>query len=196
MVSQNVGVAELPYFVHESSYVDDGAVIGAGTKIWHFCHVQDGARIGERCSLGQNVNVANNVIVGDCCKIQNNVSLYEGVELSEGVFCGPSCVFTNDLTPRALYPKGSVNYVKTKIGRGVSVGANATIVCGHALGEWAMIGAGAVVTTDVPSYALMLGVPAKQCGWVCECGYRLDESLVCESCGRAYYLTENGLSEK
>lgn len=196
MASQNIGVAELPYFVHESSYVDDGATIGAGTKIWHFCHIQTGAQIGERCSLGQNVNVANNVVVGDRCKIQNNVSLYEGVELSEGAFCGPSCVFTNDLTPRALYPKGSANYVKTKIGRGVSIGANATIVCGHTLGEWAMIGAGAVVTTDVPSHALMLGVPAKQRGWVCECGCRLDESLACESCGRAYRLTENGLSEK
>lgn len=196
MISRNVDVADPPYFMHESSYVDDDVTIGAGTRIWHFCHIQTGAQIGERCSLGQNVNIASNVIVGDRCKIQNNVSLYEGVELAEEVFCGPSCVFTNDLTPRAPYPKGSANYVKTKVGRGVSIGANATIVCGHVLGEWAMIGAGAVVTTNVPPHALMLGVPAKQRGWVCECGCRLGEGLTCESCGRAYCLTEDGLSDE
>lgn len=158
------------YFVHESSYVDDGAVIGEGTKIWHFCHVQSGARIGRGCTLGQNVNVSNNVVVGDGCKIQNNVSLYEGVELGDHVFCGPSCVFTNDLTPRAEYPKGRSGYLWTRVGTGASIGANATIVCGHEIGEWTLVGAGAVVTSDVPSHALMLGVPARQAGWACECG--------------------------
>lgn len=149
------------YFVHESSYVDEGAVIGKDTKIWHFCHVQSGARIGERCSLGQNVNIANNVIIGNGVKIQNNVSIYEGVELEDGVFCGPSCVFTNDLTPRAEFPKGSANYKKTVVKHGASIGANATVVCGHTIGEYAMIAAGAVVTKDVEPYTLVAGVPAQ-----------------------------------
>lgn len=182
-------------FVHESSYVDDGAVIGSGTKIWHFCHVQGGSRIGECCSLGQNVNVASNVKIGNGVKIQNNVSVYEGVELEDYVFCGPSCVFTNDLTPRAKYPKGSAAYKRTRVGEGASIGANATIVCGHDIGSWALIGAGAVVTTDVPSHALMLGVPAKQKGWACECGNLLDENLACEDCGRNYAVREGGLEE-
>lgn len=158
------------YFVHESSYVDENVMIGEGTRIWHFCHIQKGAKIGKKCSLGQNVNVANNVIIGDNCKVQNNVSLYEGVELEEGVFCGPSCVFTNDLTPRALYPKGHENYKRTRICRGASIGANATIVCGHVIGECAMIAAGAVVTKDVPAYALMAGIPAVRVGTVDEMG--------------------------
>lgn len=158
------------YFVHESSYIDDDVSIGAGTKIWHFCHVQKGARIGENCSLGQNVNVSNNVIIGNNCKIQNNVSIYEGVELEDGVFCGPSCVFTNDLTPRARYPKGHENYKKTVVKEGASVGANATIVCGHTVGKFAMVAAGAVVTKDVPDYALVAGVPAKVIGKVDEYG--------------------------
>lgn len=149
------------YFVHESSYIDEGAEIGKGTKIWHFCHVQSGAKIGDNCSLGQNVNVSKNVIVGNNVKIQNNVSVYEGVELEDGVFCGPSCVFTNDLTPRAEYPKGSDNYKKTLIKKGASIGANATIVCGHTIGEYAMIAAGAVVTKDVEPFTLVAGVPAK-----------------------------------
>lgn len=147
--------------MHESSYVDEGAVIGKDTKIWHFCHVQSGARIGERCSLGQNVNIANNVIIGNGVKIQNNVSIYEGVELEDGVFCGPSCVFTNDLTPRAEFPKGSANYKKTVVKHGASIGANATVVCGHTIGEYAMIAAGAVVTKDVEPYTLVAGVPAQ-----------------------------------
>lgn len=180
------------YFVHESSYVDEGVSIGEGTKIWHFCHVQSGAVIGERCSLGQNVNISNNVKIGNGCKLQNNVSLYEGVELEDYVFCGPSCVFTNDLTPRAKYPKGRAAYLPTLIRTGASIGANATIVCGHTVGEWALIGAGAVVTDNVPAHALMLGVPAVRRGWVCECGLRLDESLCC-SCGRSYTKGENGL---
>ena len=149
------------YFVHESSYVDDGVEIGEGTKIWYFCHVQKGAKIGKKCSFGQNVNVANNVVIGDNVKIQNNVSVYEGVTLEDGVFCGPSCVFTNDLTPRAKYPKGSENFVKTLVKEGASIGANATVVCGHTVGKCSMVAAGAVVTKDVPDYTLVAGVPAK-----------------------------------
>lgn len=182
-------------FIHESSYVDDGAIIGDDTKIWHFCHIQSGAVIGKACSLGQNVNVANNVRIGNHVKIQNNVSVYEGVELEDHVFCGPSCVFTNDLTPRAKYPKGSANYEKTLIGTGASIGANATIVCGHSVGPWAMIGAGAVVTTDVPNHALMLGVPARRVGWVCECGEPLPDTFCCKSCGRRYEESEGRFRE-
>ena len=181
------------FFVHESCFVDDNVEIGEGTKIWHFSHIQKGARIGNSCSLGQNVNVSNNVKIGNGCKLQNNVSLYEGVEIEDYVFCGPSCVFTNDLTPRAKYPKGSAAYKKTLIKTGASIGANATIVCGHTVGKWAMIGAGAVVTTNVPDYALMLGVPAKQVDWVCECGERLHGATVCSHCNRSYILDENGL---
>lgn len=183
------------YFVHPTSVVDEDVVIGEGTKIWFFCHVQSGARIGERCSLGQNVNVSNNVRVGNGCKLQNNVSLYEGMELEDDVFCGPSCVFTNDLTPRAKYPKGRAGYKKTILKRGASIGANATILCGHTIGEWAMVGAGAVVTTDVPKHALMLGVPAKISGWVCECGAVLSQDLVCSKCGRSYKKVPEGLEE-
>lgn len=152
---------EKPYFVHESSYVDDDVTIGKGTKIWHFSHVQKGAIIGENCVLGQNVNISNNVKIGNNVKIQNNVSVYEGVELEEGVFCGPSCVFTNDLTPRAEFPKGAEMYKKTLVKKGASIGANATIVCGIVIGEYAMVAAGAVVTKDVPEYTLVAGVPAK-----------------------------------
>ena len=158
------------YFVHESSYIDEDVEIGEGTKIWHFCHIQQGARIGKGCSLGQNVNVSSNVVIGDACKIQNNVSLYEGVELEDGVFCGPSCVFTNDLTPRARYPKGRAGYKKTLVKEGASIGANATIVCGYTIGRFAMVAAGAVVTKDVPDYALVAGVPARVMGHVDEKG--------------------------
>lgn len=184
------------YFVHESSYIDENVVIGKGTKIWHFCHVQSGAVIGENCSMGQNVNISNHVKIGNGVKIQNNVSVYEGVEIEDEVFCGPSMVFTNDLTPRASFPKGRAGYKKTLIKRGASMGANATIVCGHTIGSWAMVAAGAVVTKDVVDYALMVGVPAKQIGWVCQCGERLDEKLVCEKCGREYIKTENELRLK
>lgn len=183
------------YFVHESSYIDEDVKIGNNTKIWHFCHVQKGARIGENCSLGQNVNISNNVIIGNGVKIQNNVSVYEGVELQDYVFCGPSCVFTNDLTPRSKYPKGSLNYKKTIVKKGATLGANATIVCGNILGEWCTIAAGAVVTSDVPSYALMAGVPARQIGWVCECGQVLKNSLTCFDCGRKYVLANNEMRE-
>lgn len=160
----------MDYFVHESSYIDDKVLIGPGTKIWYFCHIQGGARIGANCSLGQNVNVASNVVIGNDVKIQNNVSIYEGVELEDGVFCGPSCVFTNDLTPRARYPKGKENYKKTLVKEGASIGANATIVCGHTIGRFAMVAAGAVVTKDVPDYALVAGVPAQVIGRVDERG--------------------------
>ena len=183
------------YFVHESSYVDEDVIIGKNTKVWHFCHIQKGAMIGENCSFGQNVNVSNNVIIGNGCKVQNNVSIYEGVELKDYVFCGPSMVFTNDLTPRAKYPKGPLGYKKTILDTGSTVGANATIVCGHNLGKWCMIASGAVVTKDVPDYALYAGVPAKQIGWVCECGNILDENLEC-SCKRKYKKGINGLIKR
>ena len=185
---------EKNYFVHESSYIDEGCEIGEGTKIWHFCHIQSGAKIGKRCSLGQNVNISNNVIMGDGCKVQNNVSLYEGVVLEDNVFCGPSCVFTNDLTPRAKYPKGRANYKKTLIKEGASIGANATVVCGHTIGRCALIGAGAVVTCNVPDYALMLGIPTRLVGYVCRCGERLtfqEENAQCAACGRKYQMNSN-----
>jgi UDP-2-acetamido-3-amino-2,3-dideoxy-glucuronate N-acetyltransferase len=176
------------YFVHESSYVDAGATIGAGTKVWHFCHVMPGAVIGERCSLGQNVVVMPGVRIGNDVKIQNNVSVYEGVTLEDHVFCGPSCVFTNVINPRSEVPRRD-EYQATLVRRGASIGANATIVCGSTIGEHAFIGAGAVVRGDVAPYALMLGVPARRAGWMCRCGVRLtirDGRGVCESCGRTY----------
>ena len=172
------------FFKHESSYIDEGAVVGDGTKIWHFCHIQKGAVIGKDCSLGQNVNIGNNVKIGNGVRIQNNVSVYEGVEIEDNVFCGPSCVFTNVVTPRAHFPVHGV-YAKTLIKEGASLGANCTVVCGHTVGKSAMIAAGAVVTKDVKDYTLMAGVPARQIGWVCECGKKLGSDLKCE-CGRKY----------
>lgn len=186
----------MDYYVHSTSIIDENVKIGEGSKIWHFSHIQSGAEIGKNCSLGQNVNVSNNVRIGDGCKLQNNVSLYEGVELEDYVFCGPSCVFTNDLTPRAKYPKGHAGYKQTLLKKGASIGANATIVCGHTIGSWAMIGAGAVVTSDVPNHALMLGVPARRRGWVCECGEIMPETLICTKCGRKYKETCEGLQEE
>ncbi len=183
------------YSVHESSYVDDGAVVGKGTKIWHFCHVMPGAEIGERCSLGQNVVVMPGTKIGNNVKIQNNVSIYEGVVLEDDVFCGPSCVFTNVTTPRShVSRKGE--YVTTLVRRGASIGANATVVCGVTLGEYAFIGAGAVVTSNVPPYALMVGVPARRVGWMCQCGVRLhvnDGLGRCDRCGAAYREREGRL---
>ncbi len=180
------------YFIHESSYVDDDVEIGEGTKIWHFSHIQSGSVIGKHCSLGQNVNVGNNVRIGNHVKIQNNVSVYEGVELEDYVFCGPSMVFTNILDPRCKYPqRGKAFYKKTLVREGVSIGANATVVCGHTIGKHAFIGAGAVVTKDVPDYGLMVGVPAKQKGWVCECGEKLGvvkKGTICIRCQRKYGL--------
>lgn len=181
------------YFVHDSSFVDDNVTIGAGTKIWHFSHIQRGAMIGNNCSLGQNVNIANNVRIGNGVRIQNNVSVYEGVEIEDNVFCGPSCVFTNVTTPRAHFPVNGA-YVRTLIKEGASLGANSTVVCGHTVGKSAMIAAGAVVTADVKDYALMIGVPARQIGWVCECGQRLCHSLSC-ICGRRYEEVNDRLIE-
>lgn len=181
-------------FVHESSYVDDGATVGVGTKIWHFCHVMPGAVIGARCSLGQNVVVMNGTRVGDNCKIQNNVSIYEGVELENDVFCGPSMVFTNVINPRSHVPRKS-EYRKTLVRRGTSIGANATIVCGVTLGEYSFIGAGAVVTGDVAPYALMVGVPARRVGWMCRCGERLSDmgAGTCPACGTEYERSGEGI---
>jgi len=159
--------------VHESAYVDDGAVIGAGSRIWHFSHIMQGAVIGARCSLGQNVVVMNGVRIGDNAKIQNNVSIYEGVELEDDVFCGPSMVFTNVFNPRSAVSRKD-EYRRTLVRRGASIGANATIVCGHTIGAYAFIGAGAVVNRDVPDYALMAGVPARQIGWMSAAGFRLE----------------------
>ena len=179
-------------FIHESAYVDEGATIGEGTKIWHFCHVNAGAVIGKRCSLGQNVVVMNDVKIGNNVKIQNNVSVYDAVELEDDVFCGPSMVFTNVINPRSHVPRKD-EYLRTRVRRGASIGANATIVCGVTLGEYSFIGAGSVVTSDVPAHALIVGVPGKQIGWMCQCGVRLDRDghlassdVSCSSCGTRY----------
>jgi UDP-2-acetamido-3-amino-2,3-dideoxy-glucuronate N-acetyltransferase len=183
------------YFVHESSYVDDGAQVGQGTKIWHFCHVMPGAVIGERCILGQNVVVMPGTRIGSNVKIQNNVSIYEGVELEDDVFCGPSCVFTNVVTPRSHVSRKH-EYQRTRVRRGATIGANATVVCGATIGEYALIGAGAVVRGDVKAHALMVGVPARQVGWVCQCGARLavkEGEAVCGACGTGYRLAGEAL---
>lgn len=190
MFAKHKTVRKMKPFIHESSYIDDDVVMGDDTKVWHFCHIQKGARIGESCSFGQNVNVGNNVHIGNGVRIQNNVSVYEGVEIEDNVFCGPSCVFTNVATPRAHFPCHGV-YARTLIKEGASLGANSTVVCGHTVGKSALIAAGAVVTHDVPDYALMAGVPARRIGWVCECGKRLGDSLQCQ-CGRHYHLQSDG----
>lgn len=185
------------YYVHPSACVDSGAKIGAGTKIWHFCHISAGCEIGEGCTLGQNVFVAPGVRIGSHCKIQNNVSVYEGVELGDYVFCGPSMVFTNVQRPRCRHPqRGSRFYLHTPVGEGASIGANATVVCGHRIGRNAFVAAGSVVTKDVPDHAIVMGCPARQRGWACECGARLDERLVCPKCGKKYVRTESGLKEE
>lgn len=179
-------------FVHPSSYVDPGASLGRGTRVWHFCHVQSGAQIGARCVLGQNVYVAGGVRIGKGCRLQNNVSVYQGVELEDHVFCGPSCVFTNVGRPRSRFPAHGV-YARTLIREGASLGANCTVVCGHTVGRSAMIAAGAVVTQDVPDFALMAGVPARRIGWVCACGQGLDPDTLACACGRWYVQVGEGL---
>ncbi len=173
--------------IHASSYVDEGAIVGRGTKIWHFCHILTGTSIGEDCSIGQNVMIGPRVKIGNGCKIQNNVSLYDGVELSDEVFCGPSCVFTNVTNPRANVSRKD-EFRTTPVGRGASIGANATIVCGHALGDYCFIGAGAVVTRDVPAFALMVGNPAKRVGWMSRAGERLGDDLICPRSLERYAL--------
>jgi UDP-2-acetamido-3-amino-2,3-dideoxy-glucuronate N-acetyltransferase len=180
------------YRVHPTATVDPGCSIGDGTSIWHYSHVMPGAVIGRGCSLGQNVFVARDVRIGDNVKIQNNVSLYEGVELEDDVFCGPSMVFTNVVNPRSHVSRKH-EYRRTRVGRGATIGANATIVCGHDVGPYAFVAAGAVVTSHVPAYALMVGVPARHSGWMCQCGVRLafaldegEESAACQTCGTAY----------
>ncbi|MEG2350909.1 MAG: acyltransferase, partial [Hungatella sp.] len=177
-----------------SSYVDEPCKIGKGTKIWHFSHIMKDCEIGENCNIGQNVVISSDVKLGNGVKVQNNVSVYSGVICEDDVFLGPSCVFTNVINPRSFISRKD-EYKQTVIKKGASIGANATIVCGHTIGKWALIGSGAVVTRNVPDYALMLGVPAKQVGWVCECGERLLDEMQCENCGRRYRQTEAGLEE-
>jgi len=188
------------FYLNDFAVVDDNVTIGKDTKIWHFSHIQKGAKIGNNCVLGQNVNVANNVTIGNYCKIQNNVSIYEGVTLEDYVFCGPSMVFTNILNPKCKYPQvGKEFYVKTLIKEGTSIGANATIICGHTLGKHCLIGAGSVVTKDVPDYALVVGNPAKIIGWVSEAGQRLkfDENNLanCIKSLKAYKFQNNKVFE-
>ncbi len=178
------------YFAHESAYVDEPCTIGAGTRIWHFSHIMPGAQIGRDCNLGQNVYVGPGVVIGDRVKIQNNVSLYPGVTLEDDVFCGPSCVFTNVINPRSQIVRHS-EFLPTRVRRGATIGANATIVCGSTVGQYAFIGAGALVRRDAPDYALMLGVPARQTGWMSRHGYRLgapdaDGVMVCPQSGWRY----------
>ena len=184
-------------FIHESSYVDDGCEIGAGTKIWHFSHVMTGARIGRGCNIGQNVVVSPGVVIGDNVKIQNNVSIYTGVTLEADVFCGPSMVFTNVVNPRSHVSRKD-EYRETLVKRGASLGANSTIVCGHTIGAYAFIGAGAVVTKDVPDYALIVGNPGRVAGWMCQCGVKLaagaaaPPSATCGACGSHYVTDASG----
>src|SRR5262245_34031767 len=160
------------YAAHESAYIDDGCVIGDGTKIWHFSHIMRGARVGARCNIGQNVVVSSGVVIGDNVKIQNNVSVYTGVTLEDDVFCGPSMVFTNVINPRSHVPRRD-EYRQTIVKRGASLGANSTVVCGHTIGRYAFVGAGTVVTKDVPDFALVIGNPGRVVGWMCQCGLKL-----------------------
>lgn len=188
-------VDEGGWFRHETAVVDEGAEIGAGTRIWHFCHVSARTRLGQKCILGQNVFIAPGVRLGERVKVQNNVSVYEGVEIADDAFLGPSCVFTNVNTPRAHVERKN-EYLPTPVGRGATIGANATVVCGHALGEYAFIGAGSVVTRDVPAHALMVGNPARRIGWMCACGERLAFAAgeaACARCGARYEESAGGI---
>lgn len=185
------------YFVHESSFVDEGAEIGAGTKIWHFCHVMPRARIGKDCNIGQNVFIGSDTQIGNQVKIQNNVSVYSGVNLEDDVFLGPSMVFTNVINPRSQVNRRD-EFQTTQVERGATIGANATILCGITLGEYAFVGAGSVVTRDVPAYALVHGNPARIQGWMCQCGHKLkfgeehgQETATCQECGKSY--TKQGI---
>ncbi len=190
------------YFVHESSYVDEPCEIGEGTKIWHFSHVMSNSKIGRRCNIGQNVVISPDVTIGDNVKIQNNVSVYTGVVLEDDVFCGPSMVFTNVVNPRSHVSRKD-EYRKTLVKRGASIGANATVVCGNTIGRYAFIGAGAVVTRDIPDYALVVGNPGRIAGWMCECGIKLnlsrdlqkDEQATCAACGKSYRKSQGNVSE-
>lgn len=180
-----------PYFAHESAYIDDGAEIGDDTKIWHFCHIMKGSRLGRGCNLGQNVVISPDVVIGDNVKIQNNVSVYTGVVLEDDVFCGPSMVFTNVINPRSHVIRRH-EYQETRVRRGATLGANSTVVCGHIIGAYAFVGAGAVVTRDVPDYALVVGNPARIAGWMCHCGVKLSSDkapparATCGACGASY----------
>jgi len=191
------------YFVHETAMVDEGAKIGKGTKIWHFCHIMSGAIIGENCVLGQNCFVGGNAIIGNNVHIQNNVSVYDRVIVEDDAFLGPSMVFTNDITPRSAYPKkgkGGEGWIETIVERGVSIGANATIVCGVRIGRHSFVGAGAVITKDVKPYSVVVGNPARHIGWMCECGGKLkhksDSIYVCVKCDRRYRLLNGHISEE
>ena len=183
----------MSYFAHETAIVEEGAKIGEGTRIWHHAHVRSGCTIGTDCNIGKNCYIDENAVIGNKVKIQNNVSVYHGVAIEDNVFVGPSVVFTNDRYPRAFSANWKV--VPTRICEGASIGANATIVCGHNIGKWAMIAAGAVVTSNVPDHALMMGVPARLRGWVCECGAILSDDLTCDKCGRTYHESDSGLKE-
>ena len=184
----------MSFFKHESAYVDEPCVIGEGTRIWHFCHIQEGARIGAYCSFGQNCNVAGGAIVGDRVKVQNNVSIYDGTVVESDVFLGPSCVLTNVRHPRSEVDRRSA-YERTLLKRGCTIGANATVVCGVTVGRYAFVAAGAVVVADTPDYALMVGVPARRIGWMCQCGERLPDSGTgtCASCGSTYEPAADGI---
>jgi UDP-2-acetamido-3-amino-2,3-dideoxy-glucuronate N-acetyltransferase len=186
------------YSAHPTAIIDDGALIGEGTRIWHWVHICSGARIGERCSFGQNVFVGNDVVIGNNVRVQNNVSIYDAVTLEDDVFCGPSMVFTNVINPRSAVSRKH-EYRRTLVRRGATIGANATIVCGHEIGEYAFIGAGAVVTKDVPPYALVVGNPARRIGWMCHCGVRLSDGLgevACSECGTRYQISETSCQPK
>lgn len=191
---------EKNYFVHESSYVDEPSTIGEGAKIWHFSHILKGVTVGKKCNIGQNVVIGPNVTIGDNCKIQNNVSVYEGVELEDNVFCGPSMVFTNVFNPRSEVVRKD-EYRKTLVKKGASIGANATVVCGATIGEYAFVGAGSVVTRDVPAYALVMGNPAKRTAWMCRCGEKLEKapagrSVICNACGASYEVGSDRIVPK
>ncbi|GAB4336189.1 MAG: acyltransferase [Candidatus Abyssubacteria bacterium] len=189
--------ASRKFFAHETAVIDEPATIGEGTKIWHFSHVMSGARVGCGCVIGQNVFIGSTAIIGNNVKVQNNVSVYDGVTIEDDVFCGPSCVFTNVIRPRSAFPRSDRAFDHTVVRKGATIGANATVLCGVTIGEHALIGAGSVVTSDVPAYALYVGNPARQRGWVCECGGRLEQSprgrngLVCLQCNSRYEKKKN-----